>query len=108
MIAVKPQPQDMEDMRKTKTEHALAVIKAGLSAIPVVGGSLASLVGRCGVRSCLLTFLNYIDSKDLTLFFKGNEANHEIVIMTKPEAEETISFCEMLLKILYEFPAKIK
>ena len=34
----------MEDMRKTKSEHALAVIKAGLSAIPVVGGSLASLV----------------------------------------------------------------
>ncbi|MCX5902638.1 MAG: hypothetical protein NTV89_04015 [Proteobacteria bacterium] len=31
-------------MRKTKTEHALAFIKAGLSAIPIFGGSLASLV----------------------------------------------------------------
>lgn len=31
-------------MRKTKSEHALAVIKAGLSAVPVIGGSLASLV----------------------------------------------------------------
>lgn len=32
-------------MQKTKTDHALAIIKAGLSAIPIVGGSLASLVG---------------------------------------------------------------
>ncbi len=37
---------------------------------------------------------------------KGNEANHEIVIMTKEEAERLISFCEMLLKIIYEFPAR--
>lgn len=39
---------------------------------------------------------------------KGNEANHEIVIMNKEDAEELISFCEMLLKIIYEFPARIK
>lgn len=31
-------------MPKTKSEHALAVIKAGLSLVPVFGGSLASLV----------------------------------------------------------------
>lgn len=38
----------------------------------------------------------------------GNEANHEIVIMPKEEAEELLSFCEMLLKIIYEFPATVK
>ena len=68
-----------------------------------------------------MTFVKYVDFLDSNHFVppgargwvdkireKGNEANHEIIIMTKPEAEEMISFCEMLLKILYEFPAKIK
>jgi hypothetical protein len=39
---------------------------------------------------------------------KGNEANHEIVIMSKDEAFELLSFVEMLLKFVYEFPARIK
>jgi hypothetical protein len=38
---------------------------------------------------------------------KGNEANHEIVIMSEPEAFELLSFVEMLLKFVYEFPARI-
>ena len=39
---------------------------------------------------------------------KGNEANHEIVLMKKEDAEELLSFIGMLLKIIYEFPARIK
>lgn len=39
---------------------------------------------------------------------KGNEANHEISIMKKEDAEELISFIEMLLKVIYEFPANMK
>lgn len=39
---------------------------------------------------------------------KGNEANHEIVIMQEADAKDLISFSEMLLKIIYEFPANIK
>ena len=38
---------------------------------------------------------------------KGNEANHEIVLMKKEEAIDLISFTEMLLKFIYEFPAKV-
>ena len=38
---------------------------------------------------------------------RGNEATHEIVIMNRGVAEELISFIEMLLKFIYEFPAKI-
>ena len=38
---------------------------------------------------------------------KGNEANHEIVLMTKKDAEELISFLEMLLKFIYEFPSRV-
>jgi hypothetical protein len=39
---------------------------------------------------------------------KGNEANHEISIMTPEDAKELLDFCEMLLKIIYEFPANVK
>jgi Domain of unknown function (DUF4145) len=38
---------------------------------------------------------------------KGNEATHEIALMTQADAEELISFSEMLLKFIYEFPSRI-
>ncbi|MCK4428523.1 MAG: DUF4145 domain-containing protein [candidate division Zixibacteria bacterium] len=39
---------------------------------------------------------------------KGNEANHEIALMMKEDAVDLITFIEMLLKFIYEFPHKIK
>jgi uncharacterized protein DUF4145 len=39
---------------------------------------------------------------------KGNEANHEIKIMSAEDAKELITFSAMLLKFIYEFPARIK
>jgi Domain of unknown function (DUF4145) len=55
---------------------------------------------------------NYIppDAKDWVdhIRKKGNEANHEIVIMNEVDAKDLISFSEMLLKLIYEFPANIK
>lgn len=39
---------------------------------------------------------------------KGNEATHEIAIMKREDAQELITFLEMLLKFIYEFPASIK
>jgi hypothetical protein len=38
---------------------------------------------------------------------KGNEANHEIALMSKTDADELVLFLEMLLKFMYEFPNKI-
>lgn len=38
---------------------------------------------------------------------KGNEANHEIVIMQQQEAKDLITFIEMLLRFIYEFPNSI-
>jgi hypothetical protein len=35
---------------------------------------------------------------------KGNEANHQIALMTQQDAEELITFVEMLLRFIYEFP----
>lgn len=39
---------------------------------------------------------------------KGNEATHEIRIMQREDAEELIEFSEMLLKFIYEYPARIE
>ena len=38
---------------------------------------------------------------------KGNEATHEISLMNQADAEELVAFVEMLLKFIYEFPARV-
>lgn len=38
---------------------------------------------------------------------KGNEANHEIKLMTNEDAIELVQFSEMLLKFIYEFPSRV-
>jgi Domain of unknown function (DUF4145) len=38
---------------------------------------------------------------------KGNEANHEIVLMGQGESKDLLTFIEMLLTFLYDFPARI-
>jgi len=37
---------------------------------------------------------------------KGNEANHEIPEISRVDAEDVLSFTEMLLKVNYEMPAR--
>ncbi|MBI2355896.1 MAG: DUF4145 domain-containing protein [Candidatus Doudnabacteria bacterium] len=55
---------------------------------------------------------NYIppDAKDWVdhIRTKGNEANHEIVIMSEEEAKDLLAFISMLLKLIYEFPNKMR
>lgn len=38
---------------------------------------------------------------------KGNEANHEIPNISQADAQELIEFSEMMLKFIYEYPARI-
>jgi Domain of unknown function (DUF4145) len=38
---------------------------------------------------------------------RGNEANHEIKIMSADDAQSLIQFSEMLLKLVFEFPKKV-
>ncbi len=35
---------------------------------------------------------------------KGNEATHEIAVMAVNDAKELLTFTEMLLRFIYEFP----
>ncbi len=67
-----------------------------------------------------LSFLEYVDhlaskgyvppdGKDWVdhIRQKGNEATHQIKIMTKEDAEDLITFVEALLKFIYEYPGII-
>jgi hypothetical protein len=36
---------------------------------------------------------------------KGNEATHEVSLMSESDSKELIVFVEMLLKFVYEFPS---
>jgi hypothetical protein len=38
---------------------------------------------------------------------KGNEANHEILLMAEADAFELVVFSEMLLKFIFEFPSRV-
>lgn len=38
---------------------------------------------------------------------KGNEANHEIALMNQKDAVELLTFVEMLLRFIYEFPSMV-
>lgn len=75
--------------------------------------SKGALVGESFVSYVeYLSDKNYIppDARDWVdhIRKKGNEANHEIQIMAKEDAEEILAFIEMLLKVIFEFPAAIK
>ena len=62
-------------------------------------------------------YVDYLDSKGYIppdnrawvehIRLKGNEANHEIKLMSEADAKELISFLGMLLKFVFEFPSKI-
>ena len=54
---------------------------------------------------------NYLtpDGKDWVDYIRrrGNEANHEIVLMDEEDAEALITFVEMLLRHIYDFPMRV-
>ncbi len=39
---------------------------------------------------------------------KGNEANHQINLASESDAKDLIDFSELLLKLIYEYPAKVR
>ena len=65
-----------------------------------------------------LEYINYLSDKGFIppdgkewvghIREKGNEANHEIVLMKPDDAKELIDFIEMLLKFIFEFPGRMK
>lgn len=67
------------------------------------------------------TFIAYVDHLEKSGFVppngkewvdqirkKGNEATHEIKVMTEPECTQILHFVEMLLRFVYEFPSLLE
>jgi hypothetical protein len=64
-----------------------------------------------------LQYIEYLDTKGFIppkgkgwvdhIRKKSNEANHEIVLMSAGDAGDLITFSEMLLRFIYEFPNRI-
>lgn len=65
-----------------------------------------------------IEYVDYLDEKGYTppnskdwvdsIRDKGNDANHEIKMMSEDDAKQLIRFTEMILKFIYEFPGSIK
>jgi len=63
-------------------------------------------------------YVDFFDTKGITpkdskewvehIRNKGNEATHEISSISREDAEDLINFSEMLLKIIYEFPSRVR
>ena len=63
-------------------------------------------------------YVDYLDTKGFVppdgkewvdeIRSKGNEANHKIPTITEDDAERILVFTEMLLKFIYEMPAKMR
>jgi hypothetical protein len=64
-----------------------------------------------------IVYVNFIEAQHLVppgskpwldhIREKGNGATHEIPSVTRPEAEELLTFVEMLLKFVFELPAQM-
>lgn len=67
-----------------------------------------------------LSFIKYVDYLEANHFTppngrtwvdhirkKGNEATHEIAVMSADDAQDLLVFVQMLLKFIYEFPSMI-
>jgi len=64
-----------------------------------------------------LDYVNFLDSKGYIppngkewvdeIRKRGNTATHEIRLMENQDAELILTFTEMLLKFVYEFPSKV-
>ena len=66
-------------MHKPASEHALAVIKAGLNAVPVVGGSIASLIGDYIPTATQRNVQETLESLRRRIEFLGNRIDVEVI-----------------------------
>jgi hypothetical protein len=60
-------------------------------------------------------YVNYLDDNGFVVVkargwvdhrLKGNDATHEIPEMSRPDAEELLTFAETLLRTIYDYPAR--
>jgi len=110
-------PQDLEDLygeirRSVGSSCYTASVLAARKLLMNLGVAQGAKAGES-----FIAYVEYLANKGFVppngkawvdhIRKKGNEANHEIVLMGKDDAEELIAFIEMLLKFIYEFPNRV-
>lgn len=101
-------------------QEARSSVRAGnYTAATMVGRKLLMNVAVAKGAGTGKTFQTYVDHLAKTHIITsdmgpwvdevrkiGNEANHEIALTTKEQAEDLVTFLGMLLKIVYEYPTR--
>lgn len=82
-------------MEKKPSDHALAIVKAGISAVPIVGGSIASLIGDYIPSSTQRSIEQAID--DLTQQLSELQARIDPETMNHEEFAELFKSCYLVL-----------
>jgi hypothetical protein len=110
-------PEDIEQLYReirnaTTTNSYTAAVLAGRKLLMHIAVQSGAEEGESFV-----TYVNYLNDNGYTppnsqqwvdeIRQIGNEANHEIVIMTEYKAQSIIKFLEMLMKFNYEFPGEV-
>jgi hypothetical protein len=110
-------PQDISSLY-TEARNCVAV-KAYTAAVLACRKLLMNIAVAQGATAgdSFLAYVDYLAAKGFVppngrgwvdhIRAKGNEANHEIRLMSQADAEELIIFSEMLLKFIYEFPSRV-
>ena len=116
-LSVKGLPEDVEALY----EEARASAGAGAHTAAVL--TCRKILMHVGVQEGAeidKSFLHYVDYLAKKGFVppngrawvnyirtRGNEANHEIAMMTEQDSRALITFVEMLLRFIYEFPGMV-
>lgn len=109
-----------DDVRTLYDEsRAVMAVNAFTSAVVACRKLLMHVAVEKGAKTNL-QFIEYVEFLDQKGYIppdgkawvdhirkKGNEANHEIRVMEQRDAADLIDFVHMLLKFVYEFPARI-
>lgn len=81
---------------------------------------LMHIAVNCGAKEGqkFIEYVEYLDSKNFIpanckewvdiIRSKGNEANHEIVVLSEEDAKQLISFIQMIIFVIYKMPYQAK
>lgn len=82
-------------MKKEPKDHALALVKAGVSAVPIVGGTIASLIGDYIPTATQKSIVKSIDILKARLEMLGNRVDTDNI--KKDEFSELFKTCYLIM-----------
>ena len=112
--AVESLPSDIEPYTEARDAFSVSAFTASVLTCRKI---LMNIAVAQGAAENLIEYVEHLASKGYVpprregwvdhIRRKGNEASHEIDLMEMEDARDLISFVEMLLKFIYEFPSRV-